>query len=523
MNMDDRTLIDSLRRQLRERPDALAYRRGERKLSFAHVERATNRIANALAAMGVGRDSRVAVLTKHHIETLLLTLAACKLGAVCMPVNWRLAAPEIAYILKNGEAPFLMADQAFIATVRAADLGSVRTLVCTEQPHEGLQSFEDWYAGHDDSFTPVEADTHDAALQLYSSGTTGLPKGIVLSHAGLLSTSRVVAKEWEFDQCHVLGNPLPVFHVAGMTMLLLTLYTGGQTSAYSEFDPAGYISAIGEHGITHTFIVPAMILFMLQSPEVKRGDYSRLQIIAYGGSPVSETTLQQAFETFGCKFLQVYGLTEVSGPATFLMPADHRAGDAELLRSAGRPIGGGRLRIVDPVTLKDLPEGEVGEIWIESDRNLKEYWRNPEATAAAFPEGRNANGGWFRSGDGGYLKNGYLYINDRIKDMILSGGENIYPAEVENVLMKHPAVADGAVIGVPDPTWGEAVKACVVPRAGMAVTEREIIDFMRANLAHYKCPKSVDIVAELPRNPSGKVLKRVLREPYWRGRTRAIG
>jgi acyl-CoA synthetase (AMP-forming)/AMP-acid ligase II len=333
----------------------------------------------------------------------------------------------------------------------------------------------------------------------------------------------VVAKEWEFDQCHVLGNPLPVFHVAGMTMLLLTLYTGGQTSAYSEFDPAGYIRAIGEHGITHTFIVPAMILFMLQSPEVKRGDYSRLQIIAYGGSPVSETTLQQAFETFGCKFLQVYGLTEVSGPATFLMPADHRAGDAELLRSAGRPIGGGRLRIVDPVTLKDLPEGEVGEIWIESDRNLKEYWRNPEATAAAFPEGRNANGGWFRSGDGGYLKNGYLYINDRIKDMILSGGENIYPAEVENVLMKHPAVADGAVIGVPDPTWGEAVKACVVPRAGMAVTEREIIDFMRANLAHYKCPKSVDIVAELPRNPSGKVLKRVLREPYWRGRTRAIG
>ena len=166
MNMDDRTLIDSLRRQLRERPDALAYRRGERKLSFAHVERATNRIANALAAMGVGRDSRVAVLTKHHIETLLLTLAACKLGAVCMPVNWRLAAPEIAYILKNGEAPFLMADQAFIATVRAADLGSVRTLVCTEQPLEGLQSFEDWYAGHDDSFTPVEADTHDAALQL---------------------------------------------------------------------------------------------------------------------------------------------------------------------------------------------------------------------------------------------------------------------------------------------------------------------------------------------------------------------
>jgi acyl-CoA synthetase (AMP-forming)/AMP-acid ligase II len=178
---------------------------------------------------------------------------------------------------------------------------------------------------------------------------------------------------------------------------------------------------------------------------------------------------------------------------------------------------------VDPVTLEDLPDGQVGEIWIESDRNLKEYWRNPEATAAAYPEGRNANGGWFRSGDGGYLKNGYLYINDRIKDMIVSGGENIYPAEVENVLMRHPAVADGAIIGVPDPTWGEAVKACVVLRPGAQANERDVIEFMRAHLAHYKCPKSVDIVDALPRNPSGKILKRVLREPYWRGQSRAVG
>jgi len=521
--MDDRTLIDGLRRQLRDRPDAIAYRTGDQALTFADVERLTNRIANGLVAMGVGQGSRVAVLTKHHTPTLLLTLAACKVGAVCMPVNWRLSGPEIAYILQNGEAPFLMADKAFMQTVRQADLPRVTTLVCTEEAQDGLPSFESWYAEQSDSFTPVEAEATDAALQLYSSGTTGLPKGIVLTHAGLISTSRVVSKEWQFDNRHVLGNPLPVFHVAGMTMLLLTLYTGGQTSAYSEFDPAAYIKAIGEHGITHTFIVPAMILFMLQSPDARKGDYRTLQVIAYGGSPVSETVLNQAFETFGCKFLQVYGLTEVSGPATFLMPDDHRSGDAELLRSAGRPIGGGRLRIVDPISLQDLPEGETGEIWIESDRNLKEYWRNPEATAAAYPEGRNANGGWFRSGDGGYLKNGYLFINDRIKDMIVSGGENIYPAEVENVLMRHPAVADGAIIGVPDETWGEAVKACVVPRPGAVVTPRDIIDFMRENLAHYKCPKSVDFVAELPRNPSGKILKRVLREPYWRGRSRAVG
>ncbi|CAN5496073.1 fatty acid--CoA ligase [soil metagenome] len=520
--MQDRTLIDSLQRQVRERPDAVAYTANGRHLSFADVDRTTNRIANALAAMGVGRGHRVALLTKQHVECLLLTLAACKLGAVAMPVNWRLAPAEVEYIVVDGEAPFLMVDAAFIATVRAAHMPGLKTIVCTERSGDGLASFESWYSAFGDEFEPLAADTHDAALQLYSSGTTGRPKGIVLTHAGLLSTSRVVSTEWHFDSRHVLGNPLPVFHVAGMTMLLLTIHTGGRTIAFADFDPAGYIGAIGEHGITHTFIVPAMILFMLQVPEARNGDYRSLQLIAYGGSPISETTLRQAFETFGCEFLQVYGLTEVSGPATFLFPADQRSSDASLLRSAGRPIGGGRLRIVDPIGFEDLPEGQVGEIWIESDRNLKEYWRNPEATAAAFPEGRNANGGWFRSGDGGYLENGYLYINDRIKDMILSGGENIYPAEVENVLMRHPAVADGAVIGVPDATWGEAVKACVVLRPGMSATGQEIIDFMRAHLAHYKCPKTVDIVAELPRNPSGKILKRVLREPYWKGQVRAI-
>jgi acyl-CoA synthetase (AMP-forming)/AMP-acid ligase II len=519
----DQTLIDSLKRQLAERPDAIAYRNGERRLSYRDIEAHTNRIAHALAAAGVQRDTRVAVLTKQHVECILVTLAACKLGAVCMPVNWRLSAHEIEYIVNNGEAPFLMADAEFLPVVEKADMPGVKTLVCTGAATAEVPSLADWYASASDAFTPVAAGTHDAALQLYSSGTTGLPKGIVLSHAGLLSTSRVVSKEWKFDHRHVLGNPLPVFHVAGMTMLLLTLYTGGQTSAYAEFDPKAYLRAFAQHGITHTFVVPAMILFMLQVPDAKSHDFGTLQLMAYGGSPVSETVLQQAFEVFGCDFLQVYGLTEVSGPATFLFPADHRSGNAELLRSAGRPIGGGRLRIVDPVGLQDLPDGEVGEIWIESDRNLKEYWRNPQATAAAYPEGRNANGGWFRSGDGGYLKDGYLYINDRIKDMILSGGENIYPAEVENVLMRHPAVADGAVIGVPDATWGEAVKACVVLRPGAAAEARDIIDFMRANLAHYKCPKSVDIVEALPRNPSGKVLKRLLREPYWKGQHRAVG
>lgn len=522
--MNFTTLNEILPYQAREKAAVVAYRAGDRVLTFRDIEQHANRIGNALRALGVGPGDRVACLTKHHTECVLLSLAACKIGAVCMPVNWRLAAPEIEYILSHGEARFLMVDAAFAPAARQAALLSLSKVVCTEHAMEDLQAFIDWYANADAELTAVEAQPDDAALQLYSSGTTGLPKGVVLTHRGLLSTCRVVASDWHFDSNSVLGNPLPTFHVAGMTMLLLTLYAGGKTVAYADFDPAGFIDSIPRHGITHSFLVPAMLQFMLNAPNAETGDYSTLTLIAYGGSPISERVLKDVIRVFQCHLLQVYGMTEVSGPATFLGAADHDPGGdrAHLLRSAGKPIGGARIRIVDPGTLKDVPDGEVGEIWIESDRNLKEYWRNPKATEDAYPEGRNERGGWLRSGDAGYRKEGYLYIHDRVKDMIISGGENIYPAEVENVLMQHPSVEDGAVFAVPDEKWGEAVKAAVIVRPGMSLTEQELIDFMRDRLAHYKCPKSVDFVASLPRNPSGKLLKRVLRQPYWEGRDRLV-
>jgi acyl-CoA synthetase (AMP-forming)/AMP-acid ligase II len=525
---NDRTIVDALYRHLKTKPDGPAYRSGGTQLSFADLERATNQIANALVALGVGRGDRVACLTKHHLPCVLLTLAACKVGAVCMPVNWRLAATELDYILSHGEAKLLLADQSFVTGVAknlaGTTLQSLRKMVCSEGPEGDVSGFLNWYGSHADQFTMVPSDLDDAALQLYSSGTTGLPKGVVLSHRGLLSTGRTVSEDWGFGADGVLGNPLPTFHVAGMTMLLLTLYTGGQTSSYSDFDPAVFLDSVAAHGITHAFLVPAMLLFLLQTPNAYKRDCSTLKLIAYGGSPISDQVLEDTMRLFQCDFLQVYGLTEVSGPATFLNQQDHRdaASRPELLRSAGKPIGGARLRIVDPVSLATLPDGGTGEIWIETERNLKEYWRDPKATEAAFPEGRNANGGWFRSGDGGYLKEGYLFIHDRIKDMIISGGENIYPAEIENLLMKHPGVADGAIIGVPDPTWGESVKAVVVLKEGAELQELELIDWMRERMAHYKCPKSVDFVDAMPRNPTGKLLKRVLREPYWKGKGRAV-
>jgi acyl-CoA synthetase (AMP-forming)/AMP-acid ligase II len=518
-----------LKRQLRERPAAPAYRWGATTLSYAGLETESNRIANALVKLGVQREDRVACLTKHHVPCILLTLAACKVGAVCMPVNWRLAPAEAEYVIDHGGAKLLVVDEAFAAPYLPGS-GRVRLpqdckVVCTEQTGASVPGFKQWYSAEAAEFSPVSADPDDGALQLYSSGTTGLPKGVVLTHRGLLSTCRVVSTEWQFGSDSVLGNPLPTFHVAGMTMLLLTLYTGGLTTAYSDFDPAVFIKSIGEHRITHSFLVPAMILFMLQSPAAEQGDYSSLELIAYGGSPIAETVLQQAMRAFRCDFLQVYGLTEVSGPGTFLTQEDHRRAastEPELLRSAGRPVGECRMRIVDPVTGKDLPDGKTGEVWLETVRNLKEYWRDPEATRRAFPEGRNQRGGWFRTGDAGYLKDGYLYINDRIKDMIISGGENIYPAEIENVLAAHPAVSECAVIGVPDERWGEAVQACVVLRPGQSADAVGIIGWLRERLAHYKCPKTVDFMETLPRTPSGKVLKRVLRQPYWEDRQRQV-
>jgi acyl-CoA synthetase (AMP-forming)/AMP-acid ligase II len=521
-----KTLIDAVRGQARDKPDALAFWTPTRSWSFAQLEEAANRAAQGLRALGIGEGERVACLTKHTAECVVLTLAACKIGAVCMPVNWRLAPPEIEYILNNGKARLLMVDTGFALAVQGLSVPSLKRTLATDQAAEGLQTFAAWRAGFDAEDPGLPMAEGDTALQLYSSGTTGLPKGVELSHENLSvfvygAVSAAIGYNGAPD---VMLNVLPTYHIAGIGIGLLTACKGGPSVLYPDFDPAKVIDAIGEHRITHAFLVPAMIQFLLQVPAVEARDYSSLKAISYGASPISDQALIGAMRTFKCNFLQVYGLTETTGAITRLMPEDHdpEGPKKHLLRSAGKPIDGVEIRIVDPASGKDCAEGEVGEVWIRSRQNMKAYWGNPQATADAYVD-RDASGlGWFRSGDAGYLRDGYLFLHDRIKDMILSGGENIYPAEVENALMQHPAIADGAVIGVPDAQWGEAVKACVVLRPGAQASAAEIIEFLRARIAHYKCPKSVDFLEAIPRNPTGKILKRVLREPYWKGRERRV-
>ena len=247
--------------------------------------------------------------------------------------------------------------------------------------------------------------------------------------------------------------------------------------------------------------------------------------IVYGASPISEEVLVRSMKVFGCGFVQVYGLTETTGAITDLQPDDHdpQGPKAHLLRSAGRPWGDVKIRIVDTETKEEMPDGEVGEILCSTVQNMLGYWRNPEATAEAYPDGRDENGiGYFRTGDAGYMQDGYLFIHDRVKDMIVSGGENVYPAEIENVLMAHDQIADAAVIGVPSEQWGETVKAIIVDGPGTAARDEEVIAYCRERLAHFKCPTSIDRIEALPRNPSGKILKTELREPYWKGQTRRV-
>jgi len=332
-------------------------------------------------------------------------------------------------------------------------------------------------------------------------------------------------KEWSFDADSVNLVAMPLFHISGSGWAIAAFHAGGENVVLREVIPAEILRIIPKQCVTNALFVPAVLQLLLSTPGVEDTDFSSLRKIVYGASPITEDVLVRSIEAMGCGFVQAYGLTETTGGAVALVAEDHDPGGprAELLRSAGRPWGDVKLRVVDQDTGRDLPDGEIGEIWIYSVQNMKGYWRNPEATAESFPEGRDADGlGWFKSGDAGYLKDGYLFIHDRVKDMIVSGGENIYPAEIENVLMGHPEVADAAVIGVPSERWGEAVKAMIVPAQGSEISDQALIAYCRERLAGYKCPASIDRLAALPRNPSGKLLKTELREPFWKGRTRQV-
>jgi long-chain acyl-CoA synthetase len=518
-------LADVLRSHARERGAHTALIAGDRSWTYRELHDEAARVAQALAREGVGPQDRVAVLDKNGPEFFPVLFGAAMDRAVTLAVNWRLAPREMEYILDHAQARVLFVSEEFLGHVAQMKLPEVSRVVVFGAPGAGQVSYADWLRDVPASDPLLECDSDETCFQLYTSGTTGLPKGVELTHRNFLAATEVGAKTWSFDGESVNLVAMPLFHIAGSGWGVVGFWSGATNIVMREVNPPEILRAIEKHGVTNALFVPAVLQILLATPGVERTDFSTLRSIVYGASPISEDVLSRSIATFGCGFVQVYGLTETTGCVVALPARDHDPGGprAHLLRAAGQAWGDTELRIVDAETCRDLPDGEVGEIWVRGCQNMKGYWRNPAATAQAFPEGRGADGrGWLRTGDAGYLRDGYLFIHDRVKDMIVSGGENIYPAEIENALMGHPAVADAAVIGVPSEKWGETVKAIVVDAPGAAATDAELIDYCRERLAKYKCPTSVDRIAALPRNPSGKLLKTELREPYWKGRQRRV-
>ena len=515
------TLGDILRTHAAERGDHVSLVLGDRTVTWSELYDRASRVATGLAAAGVGNQDRIAFLDKNSIEHFEVFYGAALANAVCVDVNWRLAPPEVEFIVNDAEAKVFVVGPDFAPVLDAiADRLTTASTILVIGGHEKFQDYEEWVGRHEpvDPHSPSSSD--DVAFQLYSSGTTGRPKGVMLSNNNFFALLPLAQDMWEFTPDSVSLVAMPLFHIGGGGWATAGQYVGMKSVIMRDLDPAALVHLIPEQGITHAFAVPAVLQFMLMVPGADQADFSTLKVVVYGASPISEDVLARSVALLGCKFWQAYGLTETTGAIVNLAPEDH-ALDSEhrhRLRSCGRAGPGVELRIVEPDSGTDVATGEVGEIWIRGPQVMKGYWHNDEATREAIDED-----GWFRSGDVGYLdEDGYLYIHDRVKDMIVSGGENVYPAEVENVLMAHPAVADVAVIGVPHEKWGETAKAVVVRVEGTDPSPEEIISFARERLATYKCPTSVDYIDALPRNPSGKVLKKDLREPYWAGHDRRV-
>ncbi len=489
------------------RPEHVAIRYGEREISYGELDERSNRLAQALLAAGAGAGSRIAYLDRTAPEVVELFFAASKIGAVTVPLNWRLAPPELVAVLADAGPPVLIAGESYAAVAEELALG-------LSPPPELIVAGDDYerrLAAHDALDPGGRGESHDVVLQMYTSGTTGLPKGVLTTHRNMAACAET-SPWWGFGSDSVSLTPLPMFHIGGIGWAFLGLWNGATTVLVREFDAAAVLDILELQRVTNTVLVPTMLQLLAAVPGAAERDYSALRCIAYGASPITTPVLRAALRTFRAPLFGIYGLTETTGGITQLGPADHDPDGPRrhLLQSAGRPFPWVALRIVDPMTGADLGPREVGEVWLRAPNVMAGYFNRPDETAVALtPDG------WLRTGDGGYVdEEGYLFLTDRIKDMIVSGGENVYPVEVEEALSRHPDVEEATVIGVPDARWGEAVKALVVRRPGSSLTADEIVAFARGRLAGYKLPRSVDFVEDLPRTPTGKVLKRELRERY---------
>jgi len=474
--------------------------------TYAEMLDRIDRFATVLADGGVGRGDRVAYLGLNHPSFFVTMFATARLGATFVPLNFRLTGPELQFIIGDAGARTIVADDAHHAVIDAIrDDIPCEHHVSAETAADGWPAMGDLLAGAEPLPEAVVADATDVAVIMYTSGTTGRPKGAMLTHANIAWNNVNALHAIDLGADEVALVVAPLFHIGGLNVTTLLVWQkGGHIVLHRTFDPAAALRAIEEEGVTNMFGVPAMYLFMSQVPGFDTADLSSVRVFVVGGAPVPEPLIRRYLDK-GTPFAQGYGLTETAPMATFLLPRDA----LRKVGSAGQPPLYTSVRCLDEAGAP-VAAGERGEICIKGPNIMAGYWNRPDATAEAID-----TDGWFHSGDVGFFDDeGYLYVVDRVKDMVISGGENVYPAEVESVLQGHPAIADVAVVGLPDERWGEAVTAVVVPADGAEVTLDDVRAFAEGSLARYKLPTRLQVVDELPRNPAGKILKYELRDRF---------
>jgi acyl-CoA synthetase (AMP-forming)/AMP-acid ligase II len=491
----------------------------EQSITFEALNADSSRLAKALASAGIAPGDRVVIIARDSVPLALTLFGAAKAQAVWVCVNWRLHAVEIGHVLADAQPRAIFFAREFADTVQVA-LASSGVVPQVLVSLDGAGGLRDWFGSFPPRPPPLTHRTDDAVVQLYTSGTTGAPKGVELANRTFFAIAREMAARGDpwmgWSEADVNLQFVPTSHIGGLWWLVRSLALGASNVLLDRFDAQRILETIPRMRVTKTAMVPAMLQVLLAEPECERVDFSSLKTVLYGAAPIAPALLERARDVLRCDFCQIYGMTETGNMAVSLRPEDHWTGPPQRLMAAGKPLPGVSVRVVGPDGT-DVARGVVGEIAIRSPAQMLGYWKRPEATNATVRDG------WIMTGDGGYVDDeGYVYVCDRLKDMIICAGENIYPSEVENAIRTHEGVSDVAVIGVPHALWGESVMAFVVPRTEGSIRQNDLIRHARSRLADFKLPQSIEFVSQLPRNASGKILKNVLRDPYWKGRSRKI-
>ena len=487
--------------------------------SFSDLADRSNRLANALAGMGVGQGDKVGMLQVNCNECIEVYFATAKLGATYVPLNFRARAEELEFMINFSESSALFLGQRYVKMINSMreQIPGMKNFVSVEGPAEGMLDYESVIAEADPEEVFTDIDDNDTSILMFTAGTTGQPKGVMLTHDNLATyvLNNVSPADPDIEEKNILTVPL--YHIAGMQAVLAAVYGGRTLVVQRQFDPSDWMTLVETESVTRAMMVPTMLKQLMEHEEFPKRNLSSLQVITYGAAPMPVEVITKAIEVFpGTRFINAFGQTESASTITMLTPEDHviegtpgeRAIKLKRLGSIGRALGDTEVKIFDEEG-SEQPVDEVGEIVARGPRVMKGYWKAEEATNSTI---RN---GWLYTGDIGYMdKAGYIFLSGRAKDIIIRAGENISPEQVEATLHSHPAIDEAAVIGVPDPQWGEKVRAIVALKAGTQASEADIIEHCRGQLASFKKPESVIFVDSLPRNPLGKVLKRVLREEY---------